>query len=88
MDCDGQDLMVKWKCMKISELKKKFKNKWVLAEVIRENKRNEPVEIKPILISGDRNKIYEKMAKVPRGKTVTTLYTGKVAGSFLFKCQN
>lgn len=74
--------------MKISELKKKFKNKWVLAEVIRENKKNEPVEITPIMVSSDRNKIYEKMAKVPRGKTVATLYTGEVSGGFLFKCQN
>ena len=73
--------------MKISEAKKKFKNTWVLAEVIRENKINEPVEVKPIMVSKDRNRIYEKMTKLPRGKTVTTFYTGKITGSFLFKCK-
>ncbi len=70
--------------MKIAEVKKKFKNTWVLLEVIKENKLNQPVEVKPLLASNDRNKIYEGIAKVPKGKTVTTLYTGKISGSFLF----
>lgn len=70
--------------MKITEIKKRFKNKWVLAEVLRENKLNQPVDVKPIIASEDRNKIYEKMARIPRGKTVTTFYTGKITGSFLF----
>lgn len=72
--------------MKISEVKKKFKNTWVLLEVIKENKLNQPVEVKPLLASNDRNKIYDRIAKVPKGKTVATLYTGKISGSFLFKC--
>lgn len=72
--------------MKIAELKKKFKNLWVLAEVIKENKYNEPVDVKPIMASRDRNKIYERIAKVAKGKTVATLYTGKITGSFLFRC--
>ena len=70
--------------MKIAELRKKFKNRWVLAEVIKQNELNEPVEVKPILASRDRNKIYDRIATVPQGKTVATLYTGKISGSFLF----
>lgn len=70
--------------MKISEVKKKFKNTWVLLEVIKENKLNQAIEVKPLMANKDRNKIYEGIAKVPKGKTVATLYTGKITGSFLF----
>lgn len=70
--------------MKVSELKKKFRNKWVLAEVVRENELNEPVDVKPIASSSDRDEIYEKMTKVKKGKTVATFYTGKVKGAFAF----
>lgn len=70
--------------MKIGELKKKFKNKWVLAEVLKENELNQPVDVKPILASSDKNEIYDRIAKVPKGKTVATLYTGKFKGLFTF----
>jgi effector-binding domain-containing protein len=73
--------------MKITELKKKFKNKWVLAEVIKENELNQPVEVKPIMASFDKNEIYDRIAKVPKGKTVATIFTGKIKGAFLFRCQ-
>lgn len=74
--------------MKIADVKKKFKNTWVLAEVIKMNDLNEPVEVKPIMASNDRNKLYEKIPTLPRGTKVATLYTGKVTGAFLFSCQN
>lgn len=70
--------------MKIAELKKKFKNTWVLAEVLKENELNQPVDVKPIMASEDKNKIYDRIAKVPKGKTVATLYTGKFKGVFTF----
>lgn len=73
--------------MKINEIKRKYKNVWVLAEVLKESKLNEPLEMKLILTSKDRNKIYERIAKLPRGKKVTTLYTGKISGSFLLLCK-
>lgn len=72
--------------MKIAEVKKKYKNKWVLAEVLKENSLNQPVDVKPLFASKDKNAIYDKIATVPRGKTVTTIYTGKISGSFLLKC--
>lgn len=53
-------------------------------EVIKENELNQPVEVKPIKASKDKNLIYDEIAKVPKGKTVATLYTGKTSGSFLF----
>lgn len=73
--------------MKIAEVKKKFKNKWVLAEVLKENELNQPVDVKPIMINTDRNELYDRIAKVPKGKTVATIFTGKIKGAFLFRCQ-
>ncbi len=70
--------------MKVAEVNKKFKNKWVLAEVIKEDELNQPVDVKPIIASNDRNEIYDKIATLPRGKKVATLYTGKISGVFLF----
>ncbi|MEK7534408.1 MAG: hypothetical protein AAB600_03665 [Patescibacteria group bacterium] len=70
--------------MKIAELKKKFKNTWVLAEVLKENELNQPIDVKPIMASSDKNKIYDRIAKVAKGKTVATLYTGKFKGVFTF----
>lgn len=70
--------------MKIVELKKKFKNKWVLAEVLKENELNQPVDVKPIMASTDKNEIYDRIAKVPKGKILATLYTGKFKGLYTF----
>lgn len=70
--------------MKISEVKKKFKNTWVLAEVLKQDKLNQPVDVKPIVTSKDRNNLYKKMATLPRGTHVATIYTGEVKGAFLF----
>lgn len=72
--------------MKVDEVKKKFKNTWVLAEVLKMNELNEPIDVRPILANKDRNKVYEGIAKVPRSKIVTTIYTGKITGNFLFRC--
>ena len=70
--------------MKVTDVRKKYKNTWVLAEVLKENTLNQVLEVRPIFASKDRNKIYEKMAQTPKDKAVTTLYTGKLTGSFLF----
>lgn len=70
--------------MKISEVNKKYKNKWVLAEVLKEDELNQPIDVKPIMSSKDRNDLYKKMSTLPRGTHVATLYTGEVKGAFLF----
>ena len=74
--------------MKISEVNKKYKNKWVLAEVLKEDGLNRAVEVKPIATGKDKNDIYDKLAnlseKKTSGKTFTTIYTGKVSGAYLF----
>lgn len=74
--------------MKIADVKKKFKNTWVLAEVLKENELNQPVNVRPIMASQDKNELYDKLGGLPEnktsGKTFTTLYTGKITGAFIF----
>ena len=70
--------------MKISEVNKKYKNTWVLAEVLKQDKLNQPVDVKPIMASKNRYDLYKRMAIVPRGTHVATIYTGEVKGAFLF----
>lgn len=74
--------------MKIAELKKKFKNTWVLAEVLKENELNQPVEVKPIMVSKDRDKIYKKLGEQQPGKLYAPLYTGKITGAFILCSYN
>lgn len=64
--------------MEISKVKKKYKNKWILAEVIKEGQFHKAIEIKPIVISDDRDKVYRSLAKLKKGAHVTTFYTGEV----------
>ena len=72
--------------MKISDVNKKYKNKWVLAEVLKQDKLNQPVDVKPIMASKDRDEIYDKIATLPRGedKLYTSLFTGKMTGVYIF----
>lgn len=64
--------------MKVKELYKKYKNQWVLAEVLKENKINEPIEVKPLYHSPDREKVYDYLGKIKKGTYVATFYTGKI----------
>lgn len=64
--------------MNISQLRKKFKNKWVLAEVVKEGKLQELLDVKPIKISDRRDDVYKELTKVKKGAHVATIYTGQV----------
>lgn len=64
--------------MKISELRKKYKNKWILAEVIKEGKFQKVIEAKPLVISDKRDEVYRSLGKLKKGAHVTTFYTGEV----------
>ena len=74
--------------MKIAEIKKKFKNTWVLAEVLKEDRLNRPIEVVPIISSDDRDELYDKLDSLPNskkiGKTFTNFYTGKMTGAILY----
>lgn len=64
--------------MKIADLKKKYKNKWVLAEITRESETHQVIEMKPLIISDNRDKVYKSLAKLKKGAHVATLYTGEI----------
>lgn len=64
--------------MKIENLKKKFKNKWILARVLAEDKLNRVTEAKPIVVSDDRDQVYKSLKKEKKGANAAILYTGKV----------
>lgn len=64
--------------MKTSQVKKKYKNEWVLGEVIKENEASEPIDVEIITHSKNRDDIYNALQKVKSGKHVTTLYTGEI----------
>jgi len=64
--------------MKIADLKKKYKNKWILAKVIKETKEHKVLEMKPLVISDKRDEVYKSLSKLKKGAHVATFYTGKI----------
>ena len=62
--------------MKIEEIKKKYKDNWVLIKVIKIDKLNRPIEGEVIFHSKNRDEVYAKMKKI-RGHTYT-VYTGEI----------
>lgn len=64
--------------MKLSDLKKKYKNKWVLAQVLKEDKLHNVLEMKPLVVSEKRDEVYKSLSKLKKGAHVATLYTGEV----------
>ncbi len=76
--------------MRIEELKQKYKDEWVLVEVLEEDELNRPTNAKLIAHSKNRDDIYDKLSGVKSGKHVATFYTGEMpkkgyAVAFLWK---
>lgn len=63
--------------MKLKEIEEKYKDEWVLTEVLKEDKAGEPIELKVIAHSQNRDDTYEAMKKV-KGKYSYHFYTGKI----------
>jgi len=63
--------------MKLEAVKKQYKNEWILAEVLEEDKLNRPTKVKVIAHSKDRGETYEAMEKI-KIKDFLHFYTGKV----------
>ncbi len=61
----------------IEEIKKRYKNEWVLAEVLEEDKLGEPKKVKVIAHSRNRDDTYNAM-KQSKGKYVYHFYTGEI----------
>jgi hypothetical protein len=63
--------------MKLKEVEKKYRDEWVLAEVLKEDKSGEPIEVNVIAHSKNRDDTYDAMEKV-KGKYSYHFYTGKI----------
>lgn len=65
--------------MKIEELKKLYKDEWVLVEVLKEGPENQPLEVKVLAHSKDREEIYDTLIKMAKKEEhLATIFTGKV----------
>ena len=64
--------------MNIAEIKKKYKNEWILVEVLEEDELNRPVRVRLIAHSKNRDDIYDKLDDVEDGKHVATFYSGEI----------
>lgn len=62
--------------MKVEELKKEYKDEWLLIKVEKTNELNEPIEGTLVAHSKSRDEIYEKMKDV-EGHTYT-VYAGEI----------
>lgn len=63
--------------MKLDEVKQKYKDEWVLAEIIQEDELGRPAEIKVIAHSKSRVNTYHAM-RLAREKYLTHFYTGEI----------
>jgi len=59
----------------IEAIKRKFKNEWVLLEVLEENELNQPTKGRMIAHSRNRDDTYDAMTKA---KHLYHLYTGEI----------
>lgn len=62
--------------MKLTSLKKKYQNQWVLAEVLEKDDQNQIKDIKPIATSKSKTTLVTK-AKKTQVKHFTIIYTGE-----------
>jgi len=63
--------------MKLKEIQEKYRGEWVLAVVLKEDELAEPIEVKVIAHSKNRDDTYDAMKKV-KGKYSYHFYTGKI----------
>jgi hypothetical protein len=63
--------------MKIEEIKKRYKDEWVLVEVLEEDELGQPTEVEVIIHSKARDEIYETL-KETKTKYTYQFYTGEI----------
>ena len=69
--------MVKVRRMRIEEIKRKYRDEWVLAEVIEEDESGQPTEVKLIAHSKSRDDTYEAMRNT-KAKDIAHFYTWEI----------
>lgn len=61
----------------LDEIKKKFKDEWVLVEILSEDDLGEPLKVKLIAHSRNRDDTYDAMKQMKK-KYLYHFYTGKI----------
>jgi len=61
----------------IQDIKKKFRNEWVLGEVLDEDEKGQPKIVKVVAHSKDRSETYKAMKK-HIGKHICHFYAGEI----------
>ena len=64
--------------MSIDELYEKHPDKWVLAKVLKEDRLGKATDVEIVMVSDDRDEVYEAIGAIPDGEHVATLFTGEV----------
>jgi len=64
--------------MDIEELKRTYKDEWILAEVLEVDEEGAPKRVRLIKHSKSRDEIYQELDNVEEGRHICTLYTGKI----------
>lgn len=62
--------------MKLSDIKAKFKDQWVLAKVTKEDKDGQALEVEPIAQAPTKKDLEAKLESC-RERHITVVYTGK-----------
>ena len=63
--------------MKVKDVEKKYKNEWVLVEILKEDELGQPIDVKLLAHSKNRDDVYTRL-KETKSKYVSTFYTGKI----------
>lgn len=64
--------------MKVEQVKKRYKDEWILAEVLESDRLNKPVEVKLLKHSKNRDEVYDSLESVETGTHVCTFYAGAI----------
>ncbi len=64
--------------MNIGEVKVKYPEEWILAEVLETDELNRPLTVKVIVHSKSRDEVYEQLENVEDNQHVTTFYSGEI----------
>lgn len=64
--------------MKIEEVKKQYKEEWILLKIIKEDDFGQPLEGNVLAHSPNRDDIYDALLKVKKGSRIATLFTGEL----------
>lgn len=63
--------------MRLEEVKKKYRDEWILVEILKEDELGNPIEVNVQAHSKSRDDVY-KALKTTKAKYISTLYTGEI----------